>query len=370
MIKVCHLSSAHHRFDTRIFYKQCQSLASDNRLVSLVIADGLGNEIKDDISIFDVGKQKNRFRRIFRTTNDVYKKALELNCDIYHFHDPELIKTGLKLKKAGKKVIFDIHENIALQILSKEYIPKTLRKIISKIYRLYEIKKLKKFDALIIAEHSYKKYYSSLNKNLVTVLNMPKIDHLKKFYSENRTKNEIFYIGGISNNRGFDVLIQSLKILKLKIPDIFAHFIGPFAKTLIDNEQLKEIKANFKLYGSLPLIEGLKYSQNSKIGLSILKPISNYTQSYSTKIFEYMAIGLPVITSNFKLYKDIIDENNCGICVDPENPNEIAKAIEFILTNPEKAKEMGHNGRCLVKEKYNWKNEEFKLINIYKTLGC
>ena len=58
MIKVCHLSSAHHRFDTRIFYKQCQSLASDNRLVSLVIADGLGSEIKDDISIFDVGKQK------------------------------------------------------------------------------------------------------------------------------------------------------------------------------------------------------------------------------------------------------------------------------------------------------------------------
>ena len=370
MIKVCHLSSAHHRFDTRSFDKQCHSLVSDNRKVSLVIADGLGNEIKDDISIFDVGKQKNRFRRIFKTTSDVYKKALELNCDIYHFHDPELIRIGLKLKKEGKKVIFDIHENIALQILSKEYIPKILRKIISKIYRLYEIKKLKKFDALIIAEHSYKKYYSTLNKNLVTVLNMPKIDHLKKFYSENRTKNEIFYIGGISNNRGFDVLTKSLKILKLKIPDIFAHFIGPFAESLIENEDLNDVKGNFKLYGSLPLIEGLKYSQNSKIGLSILKPISNYTQSYSTKIFEYMAIGLPVITSNFKLYKDIIDENNCGICVDPENPNEIAKAIEFILTNPEKAKEMGQNGSRLVKEKYNWTNEEFKLINIYKTLGC
>ena len=370
MIKVCHLSSAHHRFDTRIFYKQCQSLASDNRLVSLVIADGLGNENRDNISIFDVGKQKNRFRRIFKTTNDVYKKALELNCEIYHFHDPELIRIGLKLKKEGKKVIFDIHENIALQILSKEYIPKILRKIISKIYRLYEIKKLKKFDALIIAEHSYKEYYSSLNKNLVTVLNMPKIDHLKEFYSVKRLKNEIFYIGGISNNRGFDVLIQSLKILKQKIPDIFAHFIGPFAENFIDNKDFNEVKGNFKLYGSMPLRKGLKYSKNSKIGLSILKPIKNYTQSYSTKIFEYMAIGLPVITSNFKLYKDIIDKNYCGMCVDPENPNEIAKAIEFILTNPEKAKEMGQNGSRLVKEKYNWTNEELKLINIYKKLGC
>ena len=199
---------------------------------------------------------------------------------------------------------------------------------------------------------------------------MPKINHLKVFYSKKRLKNEIFYIGGISNNRGFDVLIQSLKILKPKVPDIFAHFIGPFAENFIDNKNLNEVKGNFKLYGSMPLNKGLKYSKNSKIGLSILKPIKNYTQSYSTKIFEYMAIGLPVVTSNFKLYKDIIDKNYCGICVDPENPNEIAKAIEFILTNPKKAKEMGQNGNRLVKEKYNWTNEELKLINIYKKLGC
>ena len=138
MIKVCHLSSAHHRFDTRIFYKQCQSLASDNRLVSLVIADGLGNEIKDDISIFDVGKQKNRFRRIFRTTNDVYKKALELNCDIYHFHDPELIRTGLKLKKVGKKVIFDIHENIVNYKDSKTGLDFITSKITK--FRKYDLK--------------------------------------------------------------------------------------------------------------------------------------------------------------------------------------------------------------------------------------
>ena len=104
-----------------------------------------------------MGKQKNRFRRIFKSSNDVYKKALELNCNIYHLHDPELIRIGLKLKRNGKKVIFDIHENIALQILSKEYSHKIQRRIISKIYRLYEIKKLKKFDALIIAEHSYKR---------------------------------------------------------------------------------------------------------------------------------------------------------------------------------------------------------------------
>ena len=116
--------------------------------VSLVIADNLENELKNKINIFDVGKSNGRLKRLLITSKKIYNKARELNCDIYHFHDPELIPIALKLKKNGKKVIFDIHENIALQILNKEYIPKYLRKIISNLYRKYEIKKLKKFDAL------------------------------------------------------------------------------------------------------------------------------------------------------------------------------------------------------------------------------
>ena len=164
--------------------------------------------------------------------------------------------------------------------------------------------------------------------------------------------------------------IKALKILKNKLSDVFMHLIGPYNEDFLKKTNLNELKKAMKIYGSVPLTEALKYSIHSKVGISILKPIGNYTESYSTKIFEYMAIGLPVVTSKFKLYSEIVDKNNCGICVDPENPNEIAKAIEFILTNPEKAKEMGHNARCLVKEKYNWNNEKFKYINIYKILGC
>ena len=367
MIKVCHLSSVHQRYDTRIYLKECISL-STNFNVSLVIADNLGNELKNKINIFDVGKSNGRFKRLLITSKKIYNKAIELNCDIYHFHDPELIPIAIKLKKTGKKVIFDIHENIAIQILNKDYIPKLLRKIISNLYRKYEKKNLKKFDALILAESSYYEYYKILNQKIEIVLNMPDLDSLNNFYTNKRIKNEIFYLGGISNNRGFDMYTKALKILKNKIPDVFMHLIGPYNEDLIKKTNLNDISRAINLYGSIPLNEALKYSIYSKVGISILKPIGNYTKSYSTKIFEYMAIGLPVVTSNFKLYSEIIDKNNCGICVDPENPDEIAKAIEFIMNHPEKAREMGQNGRKLIEKKYNWAMEEIKLNAIYSSI--
>ncbi|MBT7469928.1 MAG: glycosyltransferase, partial [Candidatus Cloacimonetes bacterium] len=108
---------------------------------------------------------------------------------------------------------------------------------------------------------------------------------------------------------------------------------------------------------------------NAKVGLSILKPIDNYLTSYSTKIFEYMAMGLPVITSDFKLYKDVIEINNCGLCVDPSKPKEVANAIEYIMINPKIAKQMGENGRKIVEEKYNWEVEKKKMLEFYKKLN-
>ncbi|MDD5360372.1 MAG: glycosyltransferase family 4 protein [Sulfurovaceae bacterium] len=367
--KITHLTSAHPRYDTRIFIKMCSSLAANkNYEVSLVVADDKGDEVKNDVKIFDVCKKNGRLNRILKTTKNVYKKALELNSDIYHIHDPELIFIGLKLKKLGKKVIFDVHENVSLQILDKVYIHKMLRKLISKIYRMYEVKSLKNFDVLVLAEYSYESYYKELNNKIEIILNMPDLQPLEQFVSKERNKNEIFYIGGISNDRGFKVTVEALKLLKSRSTDFFMHFIGPYSKDLIDSINFDKIENNIKLYGRMPLYEGLEYSKKAKVGLSILKPIGNYKSSYSTKVFEYMALELPVVTSNFKLYKDVVEKYNCGICVDPLNPKEIADAIEYIMTHPIEAKIMGENGKKAVIEKYNWKLEEAKLFKVYEEL--
>jgi glycosyltransferase involved in cell wall biosynthesis len=83
-------------------------------------------------------------------------------------------------------------------------------------------------------------------------------------------------------------------------------------------------------------------------------------------MFEYMAAGIPVIASDFKLWRTIVDGAECGVCVDPMEPAAIADAIDFLVRNPEVARRMGRNGREAVKTQFNWDNEELKLIRFYE----
>ena len=109
------------------------------------------------------------------------------------------------------------------------------------------------------------------------------------------------------------------------------------------------------------------YNQ-SCLGLVLLHPTPNYIDSLPVKMFEYMASGIPIIASNFPLWRDIVEKNNCGVCVNPLDPLDIKNRIDYIINNPEEATKMGANGKKLVTEKYNWGNEKIKLINLYKQL--
>ena len=285
---------------------------------------------------------------------------MELESDLYHFHDPELVFVGLKLKKKGYKVIFDIHENIVEQIRSKHYLSKWVANLLAYFYSKYEQFNLKKFDRLILAENSYEEYYKQFLSNYTIILNMPDVNFFKKFYNGTRDKNEIFYIGAISNDRGLDTTIKALKILKAKKVDFKMHYIGKIDKSLIGDLELENLEEDIIFHGRMKLDDGYELSKSAKVGLAVLKPIKNYETSYSTKIFEYMAIGLPLITSKFKLYQDVVEKFDCGICIDPYSPVELAEAIEKLFYDKELSQKYAKNGYEVVNSLYNWENENKK----------
>ena len=81
-----------------------------------------------------------------------------------------------------------------------------------------------------------------------------------------------------------------------------------------------------------------------------------------------MALGLPVITANFPLYQAVIEPNNCGFCVDPNQPTQVAEALLYLIKYPEEAQTMGQRGRKAVEQSYNWSSEARKLLDFYSNI--
>ncbi len=365
--KVAHLTSVHPRSDTRIFIKMCSSLAKYGYFVSLIVADGLGDEVKNDVSIFDVGKEfRGRLNRITRVVNDVFKKAIDLNADIYHLHDPELIPIGLKLKKLGKIVIFDAHEDFPKQILGKSYLNRPIRFVLSKVLKWYESWSCRKFDLIITATPYIRDKFLRINPNTLDVNNFPLLNELSNSSEWKSKKNEVVYVGGVSKIRGVEEMIDSLKYTH----GISLNLAGQFGE--------KDIEAKVKNHAAWSKVNELGFLNRqqvtdvlakSKAGLVTFLPAPNHIDAQPNKMFEYMSAGLPVIASNFPLWKEIIEKNDSGICIDPHDPKAIGNAIQYLIDHPHEAENMGKNGRLAVEEKYNWIIEEQKLIKIYKEIS-
>lgn len=360
--KVVHLTSVHSRHDIRILLKECSSLAKAGYDVSLVVADAKGDEVKNGVNIYDVGLIENRLSRILNTTKNVYSKAIELDADIYHFHDPEMIPTGLKLKKIGKKVIFDSHEDFASDLLTKNYIPLLLRYVMSAAFKIYDTWACKKFDTIVTATPAISKLYRNRGCTTVVINNFPIIDELSVPKVEK--ENIACFVGAQTPIRGLIELVNAIEKIDGKL-----YLAGPISSNEFKNE-LKALPGWEKVVdlGILPRDEVAKVLAKSSVGLVTYLPAPNHIDAQPNKLFEYMSTGLPVIASNFPLWQEIVEDNNCGLCVDPKNSEEIANAIEFFFNNPDKIEEMGNNGIKAVNDTYNWLVEEKKLIELYERL--
>ena len=207
---VAHLTSVHPRFDTRIFHKICRTLSADCYQVSLIVADGKSDEFVDGIAIYDVGASTRRRNRVLDAPKRVLAKSLELNADLYHLHDPELLPIGLKLKKAGKRVIFDSHEDVPSQMLYKPYLNQPTRWVIAQGLRSYESWACRQIDGVVAATPFIRDKFLKINPNTVDINNYPILGELATDSGWDIKQNEVCYVGGIAEIRGIVEIVDAM----------------------------------------------------------------------------------------------------------------------------------------------------------------
>ncbi len=365
IIKTCQITCVHDRYDSRIFHKIAKSLSINGFESYLLCVDNLSDEIVDGVIIKSINKTaQNKVQRVLFSWKRLKKPALSINADIYQLHDPELLPLAKFLKKKGKKVIFDSHEDYQ-KIANKDWIPSFLRPFIKFFYIRYEKRILKRLDGCISVTPHIVLRIKKINSNTEMITNYPRLVP----YYKHSFENKIICFGGSEKEYAHKETIAAINELNGLVKYRFLCDLSQ--KTLAEYSDLPGWK--FVEHSSTVSFEELrKVYKNSSIGLAInYYTINSDFKNGSLgvlKLFEYMAEGMPIICTDFVLWKQIIEKYNCGICVNPYSKNSIKDAILSLINNPDKMKIMGENSRKAAECEFNWEKEELKLISFYSRI--
>ena len=280
-MKITHITSVHPRHDIRIFLKECSFLAKAGKTVCLVVADGKGDETKKGVQILDAGAaRKGRFDRMTGAVERAYERAISTKAEIYHLHDPELLRLVPQLLKHGK-VIYDAHEDLPRQIMGKHWIPKPLRRVVSFISEKVENHYARKVSGIVTATPFIADRFREINSNVANINNYPLLDEFAHIERKPSAERLICYIGGITAGRGIFEMVQAMELVDGKLL-LAGNFSNPAerekAQTLPGWEKIVEL-------GFCDRKKVREILTSARVGLVVLHPTINYVDALPVKLF-------------------------------------------------------------------------------------
>ncbi len=380
-MRIVHLTSVHPYNDTRVFHRECRTLALAGHDVTLIAPQRRLDETVSGVRVLFVLKPNNRLWRILFTDWQVFFRAIVERADVYHFHDPELVLVGLLLKLVtGAHVIYDVHEDNPSAILERDWIPGPLRKWLSRGFGNVERLVARFFDAIITADDAVALHFEGANKKIVTLFNFPLKamydSRLHRVHSPLESKPvSLVYVGVMGRIRGLWLMLNAVEILlrdrHLNVELVLAgeifdvHEAADFRAYLEENEILK---GRVHWLGRVPQSEVVKLLSEADVGWVPLAPIAKFYKNIPTKLFEYMACGLPVVGSDLPPIRRFVQDAQAGLLAAPADPQAHADQILCLVQNPELARQMGERGYRAFLEEYNWESEGQKLLHLYNYL--
>lgn len=367
MRRIVHLTTVHTRRDVRIFEKQACSLAAAGFDVHLVVGDGLGEELAHGVQVHDIGAAPaTRAGRMWRQPWRALRRVRALRPDIVHFHDPELLPVGWLLQRAGTVVVYDSHEDVPRDILSKAWIPPSLRRAVAWLFEQIEDRIAASLSAVVAATPHIAARFARLNPRALAVNNYPADHELASASASPRAQRTACYVGGIGRIRGSVEMVRALEHLPCRLV-----MAGGFEDAACEAE-VRALPgwARVDYRGVVSRAEVRAIMAEAQIGLLLFHPEPNHVDAQPNKMFEYMSAELAVVASDFPLWRRVLVDEGVGVCVDPRDPAAIAAVMARLFDDPEAARAMGARGRAAVLARYRWDREFDKLKRLYAELAA
>jgi glycosyltransferase involved in cell wall biosynthesis len=365
-MKVVHVSTIHSPLDVRIFYKECRTLAAAGYDVHLAVCDPPSRR-RDGVAFHPIAQvpRTKWFPRIFGRLQHAFKAARSLTADVYHIHDAELVAVGILLKLTGARVIYDVHEDSPREaFLFNEGRPWRGRLYFITWTVLDGLSKWL-LDGMIAATPAIAKRFPA--RKTAVVQNFPILGELEVAesvpYAERRPL--IAYVGAIFASRGIREMVQAVALLPETL-DAQLILAGKFTPPELE-EEVRHLPGweRTEFVGWLSRDGVARLLGRARVGVVLLHLIPYFSEAQPIKLFEYMAAGIPIVASDFPLWREFVEGAGCGILVDPGDPQAIAGAIRWLLEHPAEAEAMGQRGREAARTRYNWDQEAQKLLAFY-----
>jgi len=360
---VCHFTSVHPSRDTRIFVKECRSIAAAGYRIKLVAGNARSEEV-DGVEIIGVPIAGGRLNRMWKGAREVAKAAEALDADIYHFHDPELLRFARRLSRKGKVVIYDSHEDLPRQIAHKHYIPDLFKPVVGWFVERLENRWVRHCTGVITATEHIRDRFRRKHKRVEAVRNYPHLDEIPAPLPGTQIHPVVCYIGSITEARGIRDLVDMMEHASFRL--ILGGPVDP--PSLLDDMRRKVGWKRIDYRGPMDRHAVTQALRESSVGLVTMHNTPNYAEALPVKMFEYMAAGLAVVTNCIPLWKRIVDEHECGVAVDTTDALTFCSTVEALLAHEDRVLRYGQNGRRAVEEKLNWSNEERTLLSLYHSL--
>lgn len=368
MTTIAHVTSAHPCDDARIFHRECGSLSALGYDVVLVCSGDSSRVAENGVRLLGVRVPAGRLGRMTVGAWRCMWVALGTGARIIHIHDSELLLPALFARASGRIVVYDVHEDLPLQVMSKYWIPTWFRPVVASAAGAFEGLLATAMNASVIADPSVEE--RMLNTGSVTLVqNFPPAEEMSGV-RDIRPGDPLrfLYVGGISEPRGIRVLLEATRIARQSVDlrlVLAGHFWPPELQFELEHDEAWE---HVEFLGWLDRPGISKVMADSDVGMVILRPEPNYIEAYPTKLFEYMLAGLPVIASDFPLWRRIVQDAQAGVLVDPLSPDDVAEAMVHLSEQSELRNAMGTHGRESVLAKYTWETQARRLEALYAEL--